>query len=460
MKPSHRNPTRLDGATLFTWATPALLLILYGLLATLPDLRLAVPELVGLTGLMVMLLGLILYQGEQKQPNWSRWLIIAIALLIRVPFLIRPSELSDDIHRYLWDGLRLLSGHNPYALAPADVTSASATLTTIKNSVNHPHLVTIYGPAAQLFFALAALLGGTVTGFKIALVLVDLGCCLLLWNLLRRLRMPPWKSVLYAWHPLPVLEIAGSGHIDGVGIFFLIAALLAVVNDDEPAGKTRFAWTAGLFLACAVLVKLWPALLLPGFLLLRTHHQRLFCIAFILSAFALILPFLPEIGNGLHTLRVYTANWEFNSFSFQTLRHLSGSAPVARMLMGALFVSTAIWLYRRLHRFLQTSPGPERVPALLETFYALALLHLLLTPTLHPWYALCLVWLLPFAAGVCGLIVSWSPLLAYQVLITSFLVGQWQEDELTAFLTWLGPVAALGLKYLGDKKGVPIPPRG
>jgi len=456
MQPPQFNFSRPNRAGIITWAAPLLLLTFYTLLATLPSLGRAVPELTGLTGLLVILLAFILYRGERHPPDWPLWLILTIALAIRVPFLIRPPELSDDIHRYLWDGLQLLSGQNPYALAPKDITVDTGVLQTIKDAVNHPELVTIYGPAAQLFFGLASLFGGAVLGFKTALVLVDLACCALICLLLGRLRIPAWKGVLYAWHPLPVLEIAGSGHIDGVGLFFLLAALLMVAENNKSADAAKSPWAAGLFTSCAVLVKLFPAVFLPGFLLALAKQRwslaTSFTIAFLLSLLALTLPFCPELRNGLQTLHTYAANWEFGSFSFRSLCFLTGSPKVARMIIGGCFFLAATWRYLHFHRSVQTSPG-HRPLAMVETFYALSLLYLLLTPTLHPWYGLYMVLFLPFAAGPCGLILSWSLLLGYQVLIFYTLLGQWRENDLIAFLTWIGPVTALGLTLLHNKKG-------
>lgn len=451
------NFPRLNKAGIITWAAPPLLLVCYAFLAALPTLGLAVAELTGWTGLLVILLAVILYCGERYPPDWPLWLIPAIALAIRVPFLMRPPELSDDIYRYLWDGLQLLSGQNPYALPPAEITAATAFLAKIRNAVNHPELVTIYGPAAQLFFGLASLSGGTVLGFKAALILVDLGCCAGICLLLRRLRIPAWKGVLYAWHPLPVLEIAGSGHIDGVGLFFLLAALLIVTKNNDSTDTARTPWAAGLFAGCAVLVKLFPAVFLPGFLLAPTKQKWFWAVsftaAFLLTSIALAVPFCPELANGLQTLHTYTANWEFSSFSFRSLRFLTSSASVARIIIGGSFFLGAICLYLLLYRSLQTCPGYNRPLAMMKTLYALSLLYLLLTPTLHPWYGLYLVLFLPFAAGPCGLILSWSLLLGYQVLIFYTLLGQWQENDLIAFLTWIGPVAALGLTLLHNNKG-------
>jgi hypothetical protein len=62
--------------------------------------------------------------------------------------------------------------------------------------------------------------------------------------------------VVYAWHPLPIWEFAGNGHIDAAAICLIAMALLAA-SWRRPA----FACAA---LAGAVLVKFLPAVLLPA----------------------------------------------------------------------------------------------------------------------------------------------------------------------------------------------------
>ena len=44
--------------------------------------------------------------------------------------------------------------------------------------VNHPELVTIYPPFAQLVFALGSLLSGSVIGMKTVLVVMDIATCI------------------------------------------------------------------------------------------------------------------------------------------------------------------------------------------------------------------------------------------------------------------------------------------
>ncbi len=83
----------------------------------------------------------------------------------------------------------------------------------------------------------------------------------------------------------------------------------------------------------------------------------------------------------------------------------------------------------------------------IKTIYGIALLYLLLTPTLHPWYALYLVCLFPFFAEPGGIILSWSVFLSYYVLINYTLLGQWIENDTVPAAIWLASVAGSLLPF-------------
>lgn len=397
-----------------------------------PDLRLSVPLLVGVSGVTFIALTCILARGERGGITWSPVFILLVALILRLLFVASPPTLSDDVHRYVWDGLNVLGGTNPYAHAPSSappVPGSEALLETI----NHPDLVTIYPPAAQAVFAVGASFGG-VTGMKSFLALLDLVLCFIILRLLARLDLPPWRAVLYAWNPLPVLEIASSGHIDGAAALFLFAALFFLLRSrDEPFSPFRTA-AAGGFFAASVLVKLFPLVFLPAFFFLCRGAVRYFLAGFCLIAAGLILPFMPEIGNTFATLDVYLRNWEFAGFAFRILRDLT-SGPTARIVLGIVFLAALTLIYARAAR-------RRSAIGTVAAMYGVALAFLVLTTTLHPWYALYLAALLPFAAGVSGLVLCWSVLLAYQVLIPYAILGQWSEQEWVTAVIFLAPVLA------------------
>lgn len=416
------------------------------------------PALVGVTAVVAGTLALILYLGERQRLGWPPTAILGVALLLRLFFLFSPPQLSDDLYRYLWDGHQLLLGSNPYAAAPTAATTADAELEALRRQVNHPDLVTIYPPAAQLVFAAGALLGGMVSGMKLWLVLLDLAACGLLLRLLDRLGLPRWRAVLYAWNPLPVLEIAGSGHIDGVGSLLLLVACLLVVGRPDDDKGARYA-AAGAFLAAAGLVKLFPFALLPAFLcLVPAGRRHAFLAGFAGLTAALLLPFLPELRHLGETLAVYARHWEFAGLAFTLLRRLTGSGTTARLLLiGGFGAILAALLWRLWRRLRLTADNAGRGRLLVGFCAAAAMAFLLLTPTLQPWYALVLAAFLPFCAGPASLVLCWSVFLAYRVLLPYAILGQWQEDAIVTALVFLAPVAAGGLSRLLRRPGAPAP---
>ena len=79
-------------------------------------------------------------------------------------------------------------------------------------------------------------------------------CC---WRSCDRLGSPPTRIVAYAWHPLPIWEIAGSGHVDIAMCALLMAGLLLFLH-----GRTLL---AGVAVTLGALVKPTALLALPVF---------------------------------------------------------------------------------------------------------------------------------------------------------------------------------------------------
>jgi hypothetical protein len=405
---------------------------------------------------MTIALACAFYLGGTGGLSWSSTTILVTALLLRLLFLFSPPQLSDDIYRYLWDGSNLLQGVNPYASSPSAV-KPSPEMAIVHSRINHPDYVTIYPPAAQVVFAGGAVLGGTITGLKTFLVLIDMGLCALLILLLKRLEMPTWQAVLYAWNPLPVLEIAGSGHVDGAGMAMVVAALSLLAIRQLPAPKqTSPRWPfllAGALMACAGLVKLFPFVLAPVLLLLiPTGRRRYFAAGFLSALAALLLPFMPHLVNMAASLDAYARNWEFAGFAFTTLRTLTGSGTIARLLLsGSFLLILSVIIYLLAGHLNRTEAPVARIRHALNASYAIAMAFLLLTPTLQPWYALCMAAFLPFCAGPAGLILCWAVFLTYQVQIPYFILGKWLEDPLVTAAVFLAPAAAWLLAKLAGR---------
>ena len=185
------------------------------------------------------------------------WVVLIVALALRLPLLFATPYLSSDIYRYVWDGRVQAAGFSPYAFVPADPALAALRDDAIyshMNRVDYAH--TIYPPAAQIVFGAVGLLSQTVVAEKLAMAgfeVVAIACGL---GLLSLARLPPERVLIYAWNPLVVWSFACDGHVDAAAIGLLAAALLLRC-------RGRDGW-AGVVFGAAVLIKFLPAAMGPA----------------------------------------------------------------------------------------------------------------------------------------------------------------------------------------------------
>ncbi|MCU1334150.1 MAG: hypothetical protein JWM08_3142, partial [Candidatus Angelobacter sp.] len=192
-----------------------------------------------------------------SKPRFPQHVIViglVLAALWHLPFLLTPSGPDDDIHRYLWDGRIQRLGYNPYLVVPSD--PALARLHTPETrTLNNPDVPSPYPPGAQLFFRAVTAIHESVFALKIAFVICDLAIVLILLDVLRRSGQAAHWVLAYAWNPLLATEVAGSGHIDIVGVLLLLVSFAALTR--------RWRALAALAFGLSVAVKFLPIVLLP-----------------------------------------------------------------------------------------------------------------------------------------------------------------------------------------------------
>lgn len=348
-----------------------------------------------------------------RRPAGSLWPIAVFALLFRLTLLISPPNLSDDIYRYVWDGRVQLAHINPYLYAP-EAPEVAHLRDALYAGINHKDISTIYPPLAQFFFWGVCALHPGLLVMKGALVLIELGLVLLLVLILRQRGQDPRRVLLYAWHPLPIIEVAGSGHLDVLAVSLLFLALYWL-----EAGRRQEAVWAG---AAALLAKFLPALALPLFWERLQGQRRLLWWLPLLVG----LGFLPYAGAGLQLfagLQAYLLKWRFNDALFSLCYQLlkdpglgqdEAALHQAKLLCAALLGLVVLW-------------ASWRSSDLYRAAFAILGAYLLLTPTLHPWY---LMWVLPFFVLFpvpAWLFLSGAIFLAYDVLSGYSTTGLWEE---------------------------------
>ncbi len=228
---------------------------------------------------------------------------------------------------------------------------------------------TVYPPLALVLFILSGWLPAPVLGLKSLLAALDLGSCAMLWLLAKRWRLPTERSVWFAWNPLLTVEVAGMGHIDGLGIALVILTTVLLVQRPQ-----RFLGAA-LSATGAVLSKLVPVLAAPTWGRL-SRQSWLFVILVMLLSTTGLVPMMVGTAGAPPGLVRYGVSWEFNHIYPLNYPQLWAKGVLAIGLALAL-----LWAWRT----------PDTVASLRRVFGS----AILFSATVYPWYAL---WVLPWAA--------------------------------------------------------------
>ncbi len=370
-------------------------------------------------------------------------IVAGFAVLFRLLLLDTAPSLSDDIYRYLWDARVLAAGENPYAQAPD-----AASLTWLRDDdwsrINHPEIVTVYPPVAQWFFRAAHAAWPGVTGMKAALVLCDLLLIAVLWRLLKARGQNPGRALLYAWHPLPVIEIAGNGHVDVLGVALMMLALLFLVSDRRHG--------AALGLTAAILAKVIPALCLAAFW--RTWSRPdspawrrwldpgpRWPLVWVPAGVAAAGLLYADAGGAMWSgLRTFAVKWRHNDSLYGLVYSvLADPRPGWEWDDGALMAARWICL-AALAAVTVAAAARWRDPVRAAVASMAALL--LLSPVVHPWYLLWILAFLPMHPGPPWMAFSWLAFLGYQVLVPYRGSGVWQASGWVVWAEY-GPVYLL-----------------
>src|SRR5258708_17097468 len=234
------------------------------------------------SALYLLAIGLIWRGGFSRRVLVA---VLAVAALMRVGILLAPPYLSDDVYRYVWDGRVEAAGINPYRYIPADAHLASLRDEVIYPNINRrTYAPTIYPPIAELIFFVATRISESATWMRATMVGFELASVVLLLRLLVLAGQPLERILIYAWHPLTIWEFSGSGHVDAAIVAFVTLALWA--------RRGEAAWLTGVALACAALVKFFPAVIFPA--LYRRWDWKMP----VAAAATVIVAYLPFLGAG------------------------------------------------------------------------------------------------------------------------------------------------------------------
>jgi alpha-1,6-mannosyltransferase len=332
--------------------------------------------------------------AERAPPDRALWLIIALAILLRAYVLLFNPLLSSDIYRYIWDGRVQAAGINPYRYFPADEA-----LAFLRDAAIFPHInrvdsaVTIYPPVAQFFFFIVTRIGENVTTMRLAMLGCESVTVTLIMLLLRRMNRPVVRVIAYLWHPLPLWEIANSGHVDALMVALMLLGLWIALTGHALRGAALIAFSA--------LVKPFAVPALAGIWRPWDLKMPLVVIA------AMALCYLPYLSVGWGVLGFLTkgylmeegisAGYELWPLSLWRLvfgQH-QGDVVGYAVLAALVLLFKGLSVARRSDRSIASS---------LADINMLLLITLLFVSPNYPWYFLVIT---PFVA-LCGSAPTWA----------------------------------------------------
>jgi hypothetical protein len=270
--------------------------------------------------------------------------IILLGLLFRCLIVFSPPILEVDIYRYLWDGYVTVQTGDPYNFAPLEIAQASyppeyqrpfarspeelktiaglaekantAGYDPILRKVHFAEYTSPYPPVSQAVFALAAWITPQGSSphwhlviMKSLLLVFDLLTAIVVVLILRHAGLPDELVIAYWWCPLLIKEIANSGHLDAIAVFFsALFGLFAVYSlwrklpdgrNVSPHGSVGLSCVAAFVLAMAVGAKIYPAVLGPVWFFMMTKRLKLKAVVplsvFCLAVFVINWPMLRYV---------------------------------------------------------------------------------------------------------------------------------------------------------------------
>jgi hypothetical protein len=364
--------------------------------------------------------------------RWSLGIILVVAALSRWLMLGSTPSLSEDVYRYRWDGRVQAAGHNPYVLAPSDPALASLRDQAF-DRINFPHLRTVYPPLTQWAHRLGVAVGQwigdggrwtvdrEIIGLKVVWLAADLAVMGSLLVLLARRGLSPLWVVAYAWHPLVILEVAGSGHNDvlGMACLWLGVALWA----SRARAGCAFAWAA------AFLSKFVSLLMAPWWW--RRREARAWGVGFVALSMGVWVAYPGAVGAFVESFSTMGATRSSSNASLcALLAWLLGSPRLATAIGLGIGAAWLWWWAKRAEDPIRYLMGGIAGAALLA-------------PAVHPWY---LVWLVPcFCFVRPRAMVAWTGtvVLAYAAWPGYVAGGPWELPTWASAAEY-APVALLG----------------
>jgi hypothetical protein len=323
--------------------------------------------------------------------------LVVAGIVFRLLFIAALPNLSQDFYRFIWDGRLILEGISPYLFTPRTLIDNQMVMGDMQRLYDGMGALSAghysnYPPVNQLFFALAAWLGGNgilgpVIVTRLVLILADIGILVVGGKLLQQLGLRKEAILLYFLNPFIIIELCGNLHFEGLMLFFLMISLYLLYQKR---------WiVAAVFFGLSISIKLIPLLFVPIFYrffvkkgLFGSGFWRLKKFFWIAIGTVLIsfVPFYSQelIGHYSQTIGLWFNSFEFNASVFYVVRwigyQVNGWDPIGT---AGKILPLVVLLVVLLIAFIRKN---NSLASLITSMLFAVTVYLLLSTTVHPWY--------------------------------------------------------------------------
>lgn len=338
----------------------------------------------GSVGWLILVINALRSDATQRR-RMQQGLLLSIALC---GVLVAPLQdvFSDDARRYVWDGIVVASGDNPYASAPLREPLITHRLTlddgiTLPDDMPYATIPTIYPPGMQLVVgSIVAILGTpTLQTFHIVWwIFIALLAAAAIFSTQHHDRI--W-ILLALLSPVVLLHGLADIHSDTAMALIALLGLIALRRDRL--------YLAAILIALAISIKYVPVILLPALFLRRPRRMQVQLASVVVATLVVVYaPFLTNPRDVLGALPVFAEHWQANSLLYALFGIMDASWLTSNHIR-IMLAATALALCSGIWWRYRTQP---LVAA------ALGLIALLLcSPVVHAWYIMLPLMLLPVA---------------------------------------------------------------
>ncbi len=367
----------------YQWLYFLLFILGFVVLATLP--RTAFPLFVAVFTAVFLLYGNLVF----TEFRLSLATICILFFAVRLPFFFELPQLSDDYFRFLWDGMLINEGFNPFGRIPIEERLSSFKdpifAQYLLDKMNSPGYGSVYPTFHQIIFGFSYFLSGAKVHYGVNTMRAFIVLTELAFLIYTTFQVKDSKRFIvgYLLNPLVVVEGLGNLHFEAIMVPWLAVSLYSF--------DLRLYLPSAVSFAGSVLVKLNPLILLPAYVFRKGFSNRfkfLFSVGLILFLFIGMLEPWKLLGNLESGFGLYFTQFEFNASTYYLLREAFASRlgynPIGFLgpALGLISLCAIVLLSYRYRR-----------AELNELVLVVYLVFLMLSTTVHPWYVLPVVYL-------------------------------------------------------------------